>query len=280
MVKDKNIKLCLLGSPIIDSLSPKLHGYWIKKYKLNGKYSLCKTKPEDLEENLNHIMQEGFAGCNITIPLKEKAFELMDSLDDASRACRAVNTVVFKDGKKFGYNSDGFGFLKSLNSQQPNWSGENIVIIGAGGAARGIISKLKNIKTVKNFSIINRSLSNAEELVEDLKLDNCNIYKLGNSDKALANANLLINCTSLGMLGCKKLNIDLTNLPIKATVCDIIYKPIVTDFLKQAKSRGNFIVEGLPMLLHQGRIGFKYWFGIEPLVDNELYNKIKAGIKL
>ncbi|MCE9507692.1 MAG: shikimate dehydrogenase [Alphaproteobacteria bacterium] len=271
------IRACVMGYPVAHSLSPKLHGFWLKKYNIDGAYTRQEVKPEGLRAALERLAEQGFAGCNLTIPLKEHALALMDELDGSALAAGAVNTVVMRDGRKTGYNSDGFGFLESLKAQYPQWNGARVVILGAGGAARGIIAAL-NEAAVGRFVLVNRSREKAEKLAGDLKLDPVMIVDWEDRAAALENATLLVNCSSLGMDGQPPLDLDLSGLPKTAAVCDIVYRPLVTKLLAEAKRRGHPVVEGLPMLLHQGRLGFRHWFGVDPAVTKELYDEITTGI--
>jgi shikimate dehydrogenase len=262
-----------MGSPISHSLSPKLHGFWLKKYNISGSYTALEVKPEQLSDALDDLIARGFAGCNLTLPLKEGALKLMDKLDISSVEAGAVNTVIIRDGKKTGFNSDGFGFLESLKAQCPQWDKSHAVILGAGGAARCITAALKNAG-VKRFTFINRTAQKARKIIEDLNLPNANI-----SSAAPKDATLLINCTNLGMTGQPPLEVDISALPKTTIICDIVYRPLITPLLEDARKRGHQIVEGLPMLLHQGRLGFKEWFGIDPAVTNELYQEVAAWAK-
>jgi shikimate dehydrogenase len=270
------IRACVMGYPVAHSLSPRLHGFWLKKYNIDGEYTRREVKPEQLEKALDMLAEEGFAGCNLTIPLKEHALALMDELDGSASAAGAVNTVVIRDGRKTGYNSDGFGFLESLKAQYPGWNGTRVVVLGTGGAARGIVAAL-NEAAVGRFVLVNRSREKAEKLAQDLKLDPVTVMDWKDRSAALENATLLVNCSNLGMAGQPPLELDLSALPKTAAVCDIVYRPLVTNLLLEAKRRGNPIIEGLPMLLHQGRLGFRHWFGIDPAVTNELYDEITKG---
>jgi shikimate dehydrogenase len=264
---------CVLGSPVSHSLSPRLHGFWLKKYNINGSYTSMEVEPTRLKTMLDNLTEHGFAGCNLTLPLKEHALELMDTLDGSALAAGAVNTVVIRSGKKTGYNSDGFGFLQSLKTQAPKWDKSHAVLLGAGGAARGIAAALRDAG-VKRFTFINRTPQKAEKIIEELNLPQ------GTTAAAVPeDTTLLVNCTSLGMNGQPPLEIDISPLPQKAVVADIIYRPLITPFLQDAKQRGHVVVEGLPMLLHQGRLGFKEWFSVDPAVSAELYQEIAAWAK-
>ena len=270
-----SLKACVMGYPIGHSLSPKLHGFWLKKYGVDGSYTAIEVRLEQLSVALDNLVTAGFAGCNLTLPLKEHALGLMDELDESSRVSGAVNTVVIRNGKKTGFNSDGYGFVESLKAQCPQWDKRHVVIIGAGGAARGIVAALKNAR-VEKFSFINRTRGKADQLIKDLHLAKAEVI----SHNALPkDTTVLINCTSLGMAGQPPLEIDISALPKTAVVCDIVYRPLVTPLLVDARRRGHPVVEGLPMLLHQGRLGFKNWFNIDPAVTPDLYEEIASCAK-
>ncbi len=265
-------KACVLGSPVGHSLSPRLHNYWLKVYDIPGSYVAMETPAVDLREVLNDLVRLGFAGCNLTLPLKEAAVALMDTLDESAQRAGAVNTVVIKNGKMTGYNSDGFGFIESLKAQAPAWEKRHAVLVGAGGAARGIAAALKNAGVGK-FSFICRTQEKAGKIIETLQLDG------GIVSEPPEGASLLINCTPLGMTGQPALDIDISTLPPDAVVSDIVYRPLETPLLMAAKRRGLATAAGLPMLLHQGRIGFKHWFGTDPAVTPALEKEIASWAK-
>jgi shikimate dehydrogenase len=264
-----SLKACVMGSPVAHSLSPKLHGFWLKQYKIDGIYTAQEVTEKQLPRALEELAAQGFAGCNLTLPLKEASLPLMDFLDESAAAAGAVNTVVIRDGRKTGYNSDGFGFVESLRAHAPQWGRSHVVLIGAGGAARGIAAALKNAGAEK-FSFLNRTPAKAEKIIGDLQLKGTVVSSVPRD------ATLLVNCTSLGMEGQPPLALDISPLNDNAVVCDIVYRPLVTPFLWSAKQRGLAVVEGLPMLLHQGRLGFRHWFGTDPAVTAALYEEIAA----
>lgn len=271
------IRACVMGFPVTHSLSPRLHGFWLRQYGIHGSYTAMPVTPEQLQPSLKQVMDEGFAGCNLTLPLKEHALALMDECDSSCQEAGAVNTVVIRDGRMVGYNSDGFGFIESLKAQHPAWDGSRAVILGTGGAARGIVAALKKAGA-QHFVLINRTRDKAEKLAQDMALKNVTIGDWAERSALLVEATLLVNCTSLGMTGQPPLDLDLFTLPMTAAVCDIVYRPLLTPLLQAAQREGNPIVEGLPMLLHQGRLGFKLWFGQDPSVGPELYQEIKEGM--
>lgn len=266
-------KACVMGWPISHSLSPKMHTYWLNKYGIDGSYEAKPVTPATLQDALANLIDNNYAGCNLTAPLKEEAMPLMDTLDASALAVGAVNTVVIKDGKLKGYNSDGFGFVESLKSEQPQWSGDNVVLIGAGGAARGIAAALK-ANGARNFKLVCRTPARAENILQTLKLDG-EVIEWANRENALADASLLVNTSCLGMDGEDELDLSLDALPSSAVVSDIIYHPQVTNLLAHAAERGNPTVEGIGMLIHQGRLGFNLWFGRDPEVTDELYDYMK-----
>jgi len=266
-------KAAVLGWPVSHSLSPKLHGWWLKKYGIEGSYTSMAVQAENLRAAFDMLIERGFAGCNLTVPLKENALSMMDMHDESCLMSGAVNTVVIEDGKLRGFNSDGFGFLESLKSQCPQWDGQRTVILGTGGAARGIIASLRGAGA-KDFILVNRTIDKAEKIIKAFKL-NGEALPWVERHNALKDATLVVNCSVLGMTGQPELDLDLGLLPLRATVCDIVYRPLETPLLKAARARGNRAVEGLGMLLHQGRLGFEYWFGRDPEVTPELYDYMK-----
>ena len=277
MQAKNSLRACVMGFPVTHSLSPKLHGFWLKKYKIDGSYTARPVPPEKLRQALGDLAAEGFVGCNLTLPLKEEALPLMDKLDETCIKAGAVNTVVIREGKMTGYNSDGFGFLESLKAQYPAWDSRRIVVLGTGGAARGIVAALQGVGARK-FMLVNRTREKAEKLASDLRLENADIVSWQNRTTALEGATMLINCSSLGMPGQPALELDIFALPTAAVVCDIVYRPLRTPLVEKAASRGNPVVEGLPMLLHQGRLGFREWFGIDPAVTTDLQDEISRNV--
>lgn len=278
VITDDLPRACVLGFPVSQSLSPRLHSYWLDHYGIPGAYTSMAVPPAQLKNALDMLAERGFKGCNLTIPLKEGALSMMDDHDESCLMSGAVNTVVFEGGKKRGFNSDGFGFLESLKAQAPAWQAQGrVVILGTGGAARGIIASLKSAG-IEDFAFVNRTVEKAERVNKQFKM-NAEVFGWDNRADALKNAGLLINCTSLGMAGQDALDMPLDTLPENAVVADIVYKPLQTPLLRAAQSRGHVIVEGLPMLLHQGRLGFDYWFGRDPEVTGALYDHMVEALE-
>ncbi len=271
-----NIKAGVIGDPISHSLSPKIHNFFLEKYQINGSYDAILVKKEQLKEALNSFVEQGLSGFNVTIPHKEEIFKICDSKSRTAILTGAVNTVVITENKKiFGHNSDPEGFLNNLKKFQNNFDlkGKTCFVIGAGGAARAIIYAL--IKSdVKQIYLSNRNKSRALDLIKDFNNfaaeKKCHIEFLESKNFAeqLNKCDLLVNSTSLGMTGQEPLVIDLSNLNKEAIVYDIVYKPLMTDLLKEAQKRNNKIVTGLGMLIFQALIGFELWFHKKPDADS------------
>lgn len=269
----------VIGDPISQSLSPKLHNYWLGKYKIDGIYISLKVSKEELPEFLRSLPKVGFSGCNITIPHKESALKLCDFISKSAKEIGAVNTITIdKDGKIYGDNSDYFGFIQNIKTTYPNFDFKNkkVLLLGAGGAARAIVFGLLQ-EGVDNIVIANRSLEKAENLVKIFAKTTAVGWQ--NRANNLEEFDLLINSTSLGMVGKEELEIDLSHLRKSTIVCDIVYKPLMTKLLSTAKKQGNPIVTGIGMLIYQGIVGFEKWFGIKPEIDQKLIDEMIESSK-
>ncbi len=269
-----------MGWPVSHSLSPRLHGYWLKKHEINGTYVPLAVSPEEFEATLRSLSDQGFVGVNVTVPHKEAAANVVDSLEDMARRIGAVNTVVVEaDGTLRGSTTDGFGFLENLKSGAPEWRAGTgpAVVLGAGGAARAITAALMDAG-VPELRLTNRTISRAETLAADIG-GAINIVPWEDREKALGNAALVVNTTTLGMAGEQPLELNLGALPREAVITDIVYTPLTTPLLKEGANRGNPTVDGLGMLLHQARSGFSQWFGIEPVVDEALRAFVLEGLE-
>ena len=275
----------VLGWPVSHSLSPRLHGHWLSQYEIKGSYEAVAVRPEDLTQALSGLSDEGFRGVNLTVPHKEAALALVAKIDDTAQRIGAINTIVVEQGAKLaGSNTDAFGFIENLRDHVPDqvansWSGRPATVLGAGGAARAVCTALLDCG-VAEIRLVNRTVERATALVDTLRgLEACaKIYSWADRTNALVDAGLLVNTTLLGMTGQEPLELDLAKLPGDATVNDIVYAPLETDLLSQARSHENPSVDGLGMLLHQARPGFRAWFGVDPVVDDELRQAVLAGL--
>jgi shikimate dehydrogenase len=273
---NNQIKAAVIGDPIAQSLSPVIHNYFLKKYQINGSYEAIKITQENLLSEVKSLINQGFAGFNVTIPHKEEIFKICDFKSKTALAVGAINTVIITPDKKlFGHNSDVDGFLNNLKDLQKDFdlANKNVFVIGAGGAARAIIYALIKSKVAKIF-ITNRNKNRALELIKNFP--NCEIVFLEMVDfeNHLNQCDLLVNSTSLGMLGQEPLRINLKNLKKSSMVYDIVYKPLITDLLNSANLQGNKIITGIGMLLHQALIGFEAWYKTKPEIDQEIIKKL------
>lgn len=264
----------VLGWPVSHSRSPRLHGYWLETLGIDGAYLPLPVHAVDFAAAVRSLAALGFRGANVTIPHKQAAFEVCDVVDATARRAGAVNTLVFRDGRIEGSNTDGFGFLETVRDQAPGWQPADgpAVLLGAGGAARAIAAALLDAGCPL-VTLVNRSRDRAEALARDLG----GPITVAEAPP-LAGAALLVNTTSLGMQGHPPLEIDLAPLPAAAVVADIVYVPLETALLTAARERGLRAVEGLGMLLHQARPGFEAWFGVSPRVDPALRDLVAADI--
>ncbi|MAF96159.1 MAG: shikimate dehydrogenase [Rhodospirillaceae bacterium] len=276
----KTIQAGVMGWPVSHSLSPRLHGFWLKERGIDGTYIALAVAPEDLEDSLRSLPERGFAGVNLTLPHKETAADIVDSLDSAATRIGAVNTVVVgADGSLAGSNTDGYGFMENLKSGAPEWTADNstAVVLGAGGAARAIVAALLDAG-VKELRLVNRTQSRAASLKDNIG-GAITVVSWADRTAALEGAGLLVNTTTLGMTGEESLEIHLSLLPAEAIVTDIVYIPLTTPLLKNAAERGNPTVDGLGMLLYQARPGFHQWFGAEPAVTEALRAHVLEGLE-
>lgn len=260
----------VIGWPVAHSLSPTIHRYWLKRYGIEGSYDLIAVPPTDIKSFLGDLRGHGYCGANVTVPYKLDALRAAERVSDTARRIGAVNTLFFEDDDLVGTNSDAEGFTLNLRAAVPDWSAESapVVVLGAGGAARAVIVALVDAG-VGAIRLLNRTLEKAEALRD---LSPAIIEPIGWEARAdaLSGAGLLVNTTSLGMIGQPRLEIDLTCLPREALVYDIVYRPLETELLAAARARGNRVVDGLGMLLFQASPGFHLWFGREPEVTEEL----------
>jgi shikimate dehydrogenase len=266
----------VMGWPIKHSRSPRLHGFWLEKHGIDGAYVPLAVVPNDVPAALRALPRLGFAGVNLTVPHKEIAVPVVDHIDPLARHIGAVNTIVVRsDGTLEGTNTDAFGFVESIRKGAPGWSaGRPAVVVGAGGAARAIVVALLD-QGAREVRIVNRTGERAARLAGEFSVTAC---PWGDRHTALDGAGLLVNTTTQGMAGEPALDMDLAALPKDAVVNDIVYVPLETPLLKAARRRGNPVVDGLGMLLHQARPGFRAWFGVDPEVTPELRAYVAADL--
>jgi len=266
------------GWPIKHSRSPRIHNFWLNKYGIDGVYVPFAISPDRAGDAFRALPNLDIAGLNVTVPNKEEAFHAMDETDRWAQRLKAVNTIVVRDGALFGTNTDAFGFMESLRRSRPDWRADAgpVVVLGAGGAARAIVAGLQD-EGAPDIRIANRTPERAQALASEFGDP---IRPVGWDDRAdaLDGSVLLVNTSSLGMEGQPPLDIALDALPAEAVVYDIVYVPLETPLLAAARARGNPVVDGLGMLLHQARPGFRDWFGTDPEVDEVLRDHVLGSL--
>lgn len=269
----------VIGHPIKHSRSPLIHGSWIARYGFEASYAPFDVAPEELGRFVERIRLGEFVGGNVTIPHKEAVFALCDEVDPLARTIGAVNTLVRTvDDTIFGFNTDYMGFLGNLDQKAPSWDSglERAIVLGAGGAARAILVALRE-RGLKEIVLLNRTPEKAEALAREIGGPFVP-GALADYAKYAGEAGLLVNTTSIGMHDTRFEDLDLTLLPKTALVTDIVYVPLVTPLLADARALGLRTVDGLGMLLHQAVPGFEAWFGVRPEVTPELRARVEATL--
>lgn len=267
----------VIGHPIAHSRSPLIHGTWLAEHGIDGSYEAIDVAPEDLAAFFQRLRGGAFVGGNVTIPHKQAVFALCDEVDPLARQIGAVNTLVVRDGRVWGTNTDYLGFLGNLDAGAPGWSEAKrpALVLGAGGAARAIIVALRS----RDIPVIllNRTRGTADSLAAELGGD----IRTGSLDEAnalAAAAGLVVNTTSIGMHGSRFEDFDLKRLQPGTLVTDIVYTPLETPLLSDARRLGLPTVDGLGMLLHQAVPGFAAWFGVTPEVTPALRARVEATL--
>ena len=258
----------VIGHPVAHSRSPALHGYWLRRYGLQGHYIPIDIAPNDLGGLVGTLSRLGFVGLNVTIPHKEAILHVADIITDRAALIGAANTLIFrKDGKIHADNTDGSGFIANLRQHAPHWApaAGPAVVFGAGGAARAVIAALIEVG-VPEIRLANRTRPRADALRSDFGAK-VMVHEWVQAGNILEDAVTVVNTTSLGMTGKPDLRVPLHGLSSRTLVTDLVYTPLKTQFLIEAEAMGCTAVDGLGMLLHQAAPGFERWFGQRPDVD-------------
>jgi shikimate dehydrogenase len=264
----------ITGWPVGHSRSPRLHGFWLERHGIDGAYVPLRIEPAHYPAAIRGLMRSGFAGVNVTIPHKVAAFAISDTVEDSARRAGAVNTLVFENGRIKGSNTDGWGFLENLRSSGVDPATGPALILGAGGSTRAIAAALLDLGV--NVTIANRTRARSEQLAA--QLPGLAVINWDARSIALPDHALLVNTTSLGMIGHDPLEIDLDRAVDGLTVADIVYVPLETPLLAAARARRIRCVDGLGMLLYQAVPGFRTWFGVDPTVDDTLRRFVAADL--
>lgn len=267
----------VIGSPIAHSLSPRLHGHWLKTYGIAGYYIPMDVAGDDLETVLRALPKAGFVGCNVTISHKEAVLALADVVTDRAALIGAANTLIFrKDGRIHADNTDGYGFIANLRQNAPGWDPASgpAAVMGAGGAARAVIASLLEVG-VPEIRLANRTRARAEALRQEFGA-RIVVHDWVQAGNMLEDAVTVVNSSSLGMTGKPEFRVPLDALSPKAVVTDLVYTPLRTRLLEEAAAIGCTTVDGLGMLLHQAAPAFERWFGIRPDVDQRARDVVLA----
>ena len=279
-LSDRFLLAGVMGWPVMHSRSPLLHNFWFKQHGLAGTYVPLAIEPRGLAAALRALHPLGFAGVNLTIPHKQHAMTLVDEVDMVAVRIGAISCVVVRpDGTLFGSNNDCYGFIHNLKQEQPGWQADAgpIVVLGAGGGARAVCYGLLQ-EGAREIRLVNRTLARARGIAAEFG-DVIEALSWEERHDALEGAAMVVNATSQGMSGQPALDIRLDKLPRGALAADIIYVTLETPFLAAARVRGNRTVNGLGMLLHQGRPAWKAWFGIDTQVTSELRALLEQSLR-
>lgn len=269
---------CVIGWPISHSRSPMIHGYWLGKYEIAGRYRKVAVRPEDVASFLTGLEGQGYVGCNVTVPHKEAAFRIAVEKDASAVAVKAANTLWLKDGRLCAANTDTYGYMTYLDLSAPGWRDRDapVSVLGAGGAARAVVYGFLE-DGVTEVRVFNRSRDRALSLARDFGT-RVKVFDWSHREEASRQASVIVNTTSLGLKHQGDIGIDFAGFHAATVVSDIVYAPLQTAFLKSAALHGLRTVDGLGMLLHQAVPGFERWFGVRPRVTDELFEFVAEDI--
>lgn len=271
--------VCIIGHPVSHSRSPLIHKYWLSLYGIAGDYVIEDVLPANIETFIGSFGESRYVGGNVTVPYKEIAFRKVTHADTVAKALGAVNMLWIDKEKLCGSNTDVYGFLTQLDQSQPHWTArvKTALIIGAGGVARAVIHGLIERK-IQNIIVVNRTLARAEDLAKHFE-KRAVPAEFADLSRHLPNADLLVNATALGMKDQPSLDIDLAPLKQGAVIYDLVYVPLETKLLADARARGFATVDGLGMLLHQAAPAFERWFAVCPEVTPKLRELVAADLE-
>ncbi len=265
------LKAGVIGSPVGQSLSPLMHKYWFEAQGLNGEYKAIEVLPENLGSAVDTLKRDGFCGFNVTVPHKTSVLQYIDKITPLAHQMGAVNTVVIRDdGTTTGLNTDGIGFIKHLNNSAPGWPKDKpALLLGAGGAARAVALALVNAG-VPMVMMCNRTRASAQEIADQIGRGRITVVDWEDKSHAVTGAGLIVNATTLGMVGQSNLDLELTGAASDSVVYDIVYKPLRTPIIVKARDMGLRTVDGLGMLVYQGAAAFQAWCDREVGYDDAL----------
>ncbi len=272
----------VLGDPIGHSMSPTMHNDLLSFYEIDAHYHPFKVNKEDLQTAIKGLKAIGVSGFNVTVPHKSSIIPFLDNVDELALSIGAVNTVVNENGNLVGYNTDGLGFIKGLDPYVASFTDKKVLIIGAGGAARAIFFTMAKMRPLA-IDIANRTVSKAKELIDSCPFESkSRSLSLEGAVDHLGEYDVVIQTTMIGMYpNVTETPISLSNLKKQSLVCDIIYNPLETQFLMEARQRGAMVQNGIDMFVYQGALAFEKWTGIFPDVKRMRENVLLqlGGVK-
>ena len=276
-INENNLKLGIIGYPLSHTLSPQIHEYWLKLHRISGTYEILEVDDAGLDRlfcDKVHL----YRGLNVTIPHKVRVFDYMDEVSDSARVIGAINCITVENKKLIGYNTDADGFMNGLTAfnRDLDFSNMNVLVIGAGGASRAVIYSFL-MKSTGQITVTNRSsdrLASLEKVFND-KIHYMDWQKLNDS---ISQFNLIINCTSQGMKGKNDFTLDFSSMKQGLSVIDLVYNPLETKLLSDAKSHGCQILNGVPMLLYQAALSWKLWLNIRPDISDDIVQFVEDKI--
>jgi shikimate dehydrogenase len=270
-------RACVMGWPARQSKGPIMHGYWIERYGIDGEYRIEEIPPERFPAFLADLAGHGYVGGNVTLPHKIVALECSEP-DERARAIGAANTLWLDDGVLRSTNTDGEGFFRNLDLTTPGWNQDlgSVVVVGAGGAARAIVYGLRE-RGAEQINVVNRTAARAEAL-RDAFGPRVRPRTFEELARLIPDARLVVNTSSLGMKGNPDVAWDLSRARADTVVSDIVYLPLETSLLAEARRHSLRTTDGVGMLLHQAGRGFSLWFGVEPEVTEDQRARVLAAL--
>jgi shikimate dehydrogenase len=272
----------IIGWPARQSLSPRLHGFWLREHHINGAYVPLPVQTTNFSAALRGLRAAGLAGVNVTVPHKEAAFAIAQDCNDAARAAGAANLLVFRDERIEAKNTDIAGLQASLVAEcgPDGIRAKRVVVLGAGGAARAAVLACDALKAAEIF-VINRTQRRAVTLVQSLSVFcSAALHAVGLEiwSGVAPETGLVIHATRAGMDGALSLALDLKPLPPEVVICDLVYRPLETPLLAQARELGLRRIDGLGMLMYQAVPSFEAFYGVRPVVTAALRAELELAL--
>jgi shikimate dehydrogenase len=255
---------CIIGDPISHSLSPAMHNAAFKSLSLDNVYIAYKVSSHELESSVESLRTVKISGFNVTIPHKTAVLQYLDEVDLLSRKAGAVNTVANIDNKFKGFNTDIPGFLQPLLNRSIEFKGLSVLLFGAGGSARAVVTSLSNVDGISKLVVANRTYSKSLELskLADLQGLTCSVSMIEEAKVMAKRFDLIVNATSVGLQSNESI-LDSEDIDESSTVYDLVYRPVMTKLLENAREKGARVIYGYEMLLEQGAQAFEIWTGLK-----------------